>query len=429
MSSDIVVSARDVSKSFRIAHAARHTTIREAALARLRAPVRGAGSVETFWALRDVSFDIRAGEVVGIVGRNGAGKSTLLKVLSRITPPTSGEIRIAGTVGSLLEVGTGFHGELTGRENIYLNGAILGMRRRDIERQFDAIVEFADVARFLDTPVKRYSSGMYVRLAFAVAAHLNPDILIVDEVLAVGDAAFQAKCLGRMQEVARDEGRTVLFVSHNMAAVNTLCTRGIFLSGGRVEVDGSVADVVAAYTSQTRVGVGDQVDLVHAPRKGGDRVRFVSARMTPLDAETGHELAAGEAGCDWQIETVMHVRSAVPQAIVDAFVFDPNGYRLIDMSTSKLALTLDLESGTTVHARFVLREALLKPGTYALGLWVGTMAETIDHIEPALTFTVLTYREGHRHEHYPGPYIPRFEVQVGEGVPDAAAALVPGRAP
>jgi len=203
---------------------------------------------EYLWALRDVSFDVQEGEVVGIIGRNGAGKTTLLKILSRITEPTEGEARIRGQVGALLEVGAGFHNELTGRENVYLNGAILGMRRGDIQKRFDDIVEFAEVERFIDTPVKRYSSGMLVRLAFAVAAHLEPDVLIVDEVLAVGDAAFQKKCLGRMDAVATS-GRTVLFVSHNMGAIRSLCQRALVLENGEVVFDGRAADAVAAYMS------------------------------------------------------------------------------------------------------------------------------------------------------------------------------------
>jgi len=202
---------------------------------------------EEFWALREVSFDVEPGDRVGIIGRNGAGKSTLLKILSRITEPTEGRIRLRGRVASLLEVGTGFHPELTGRENIFLNGAVLGMTKAEIRKKFDEIVDFAEVEKFLDTPVKRYSSGMYVRLAFAVAAHLEPEILVVDEVLAVGDAAFQRKCLGKMEDVASQEGRTVLFVSHNMAAIQTLCRRAIWLDGGRVEQDGESDSVVNAY--------------------------------------------------------------------------------------------------------------------------------------------------------------------------------------
>ena len=210
-----------------------------------RSAIRNSQS-ETFWALRDVSFEVKRGEVVGIVGRNGAGKSTLLKILSRITPPTRGEVEIKGRVGSLLEVGTGFHPELTGRENIFLNGAILGMKRAEINRKFDEMVAFAEIERFIDTPVKRYSSGMYVRLAFAVAAHLEPEILLVDEVLAVGDAQFQKKCLGKIGDVAK-EGRTVMFVSHNMAAISSLTQRSIVLERGEVLVDGITAEAIQSY--------------------------------------------------------------------------------------------------------------------------------------------------------------------------------------
>lgn len=202
---------------------------------------------EEFWALKDVNFEVQKGDRIGVVGRNGAGKSTLLKVLSRITEPTKGKISIKGRISSLLEVGTGFHPELTGRENIFLNGAILGMRRAEIKRKFDEIVEFAEVDKFLDTPVKRYSSGMYVRLAFAVAAHLESEILVVDEVLAVGDTQFQSKCLGKMQDVSREEGRTVLFVSHNMAAISKLCNKGILLSNGQIAEDADIDKIVDAY--------------------------------------------------------------------------------------------------------------------------------------------------------------------------------------
>ena len=246
--SDPAIRVDRVSKSYTIAHTTRvRTTMAEAVLQRLRHPFRRRETGETFWAVRDVSFDVGHGDVVGVIGRNGAGKSTLLKILSRITAPSSGRVELFGRVGSLLEVGTGFHRELTGRENIYLNGAVLGMRRGEIDRQFDAIVDFAGVERFLDTPVKHYSSGMYVRLAFAVAAHLNPEILIIDEVLSVGDAEFQKKCLGKMKDVARG-GRTILFVSHNMRTVASLCNRVVFMSDGRVAADGKPEDVIPLMT-------------------------------------------------------------------------------------------------------------------------------------------------------------------------------------
>ncbi|HVM99041.1 MAG TPA: polysaccharide ABC transporter ATP-binding protein [Caulobacteraceae bacterium] len=244
-----IIEARGLSKRYRLGRLGA-TSLRQEAerLFGGRAPDEPAP--EDFWALKDVSFDVAAGEVLGVIGRNGAGKSTLLKLLSRVTAPTAGEIRLRGRVASLLEVGTGFHPELTGRENVFLNGAILGMTRAEIRRKFDAIAQFAEVDRFLDTPVKRYSSGMYVRLAFAVAAHLEPEILIVDEVLAVGDAEFQQKCLGKMRSVAAGEGRTVIFVSHNMTAIGSLCERALLLEGGEVAAEGPARDVVARYLSR-----------------------------------------------------------------------------------------------------------------------------------------------------------------------------------
>lgn len=256
------IEVEGLGKLYQLAHESRrHQTFRDAitdmALSPLRRLRRLRGSdtsMEDFWALKNVSFDVATGEVVGIIGRNGAGKSTLLKILSRIVEPTEGRATLRGRVASLLEVGTGFHPELSGRENIYLNGSILGMKKREIDAQFDAIVYFAEVEKFLDTPVKRYSSGMYVRLAFAVAAHLEPEILIVDEVLAVGDAEFQKKCLGKMKDVAAGGDRTILFVSHNLAAVRSLCSSAILLSGGKSDCIGPVEDVLEMYLS--KIGQG-----------------------------------------------------------------------------------------------------------------------------------------------------------------------------
>ncbi len=250
--SDIAIRVENLSKLYHIGRARqRHDTLRDALSAALHPASRAARREdETLWALRDVSLEVQRGEVVGIIGRNGAGKSTLLKILSRITEPTSGRAEIHGRVGSLLEVGTGFHPELTGRENVYLNGAILGMHRTEIDRKFDEIVAFAEIEKFLDTPVKHYSSGMYVRLAFAVAAHLDPEILLVDEVLAVGDAAFQRKCLGKMGDVA-GEGRTILFVSHNIGAVRDLCERSAYFADGRIVFDGDSHEAIANYVTDT----------------------------------------------------------------------------------------------------------------------------------------------------------------------------------
>src|ERR1039457_1430354 len=283
-----VISVENVSKSYRLGQIGGGTLKED--FARWCAKMRGKPDPllkigeehharhigDQFWALDNVSFEVKQGEVLGIIGRNGAGKSTLLKILSQVTTPTSGEIKVRGRIASLLEVGTGFHPELTGRENIFLNGAILGMTKVEIRRKFDEIVAFAEIERFLDTPVKRYSSGMYVRLAFAVAAHLEPEILIVDEVLAVGDAQFQKKCLGKMGEVSKG-GRTVLFVSHNMQAVSTLCSHAILLNGGSIQQQGDVHNVINGYVSMAMGGAPEkreQVwnDLTMAP--GNDKIRI-----------------------------------------------------------------------------------------------------------------------------------------------------------
>lgn len=295
--SDLSIRAAHVGKQFRIGTAkAPYRTLREtlsdaarAPLRRLRraAPARAAASL--VWALRDVSFEVRNGEVLGIIGRNGAGKSTLLKILSRITEPTVGRVEVYGRVGALLEVGTGFHPELSGRDNVYLNGSILGMDRAYIARRFDEIVEFSGVGQFIDTPVKRYSSGMYLRLAFAVAAHLEPDVLILDEVLAVGDASFQKKCLGKMREVA-SHGRTVLFVSHDIAAVTRLCTRALLLHDGVVAVDGTAHDVARQYLQS---GLGSRaIREWPEPRRAPQNhvARLLSARIRTADGRTADAL-------------------------------------------------------------------------------------------------------------------------------------------
>jgi lipopolysaccharide transport system ATP-binding protein len=286
-----IVQVKNVGKQYTLGtREAAYDTLRESIVEAMRAPFRrlrganGKRQSDTIWALKDANFEVEPGEVVGIIGRNGAGKSTLLKILSRITEPTTGRVELYGRVASLLEVGTGFHAELTGRENIYLNGAILGMKKAEIDRKFDQIVEFSELEKFLDTPVKRYSSGMYMRLAFAVASHLEPEILVVDEVLAVGDAQFQKKCLGKMSDVAT-EGRTVLFVSHNMVAIQSLCRRALWLELGRIVEDGSAGTVVSSYL---KYSIGDgasssQVwpDIATAP--GNESVRLHRIQIKPKD--------------------------------------------------------------------------------------------------------------------------------------------------
>ena len=298
--SDIALSVQNLSKSFRILHQPNgrpgYRALHDELMTLPRRLVRqfrrdGKPTTETFWALNQVSFDVEEGEVLGIIGPNGAGKSTLLKILNRITEPTSGGVDIYGRIGALLEVGTGFHPELTGRENIFLNGAVLGMTRAEIKRKFDDIVAFAEVEKFLDTPVKRYSSGMYVRLAFAVAAHLDPEILLIDEVLAVGDAAFQEKCLAKMEDVAANEGRTVIFVSHNMDAVCHLCSRCILLKQGAIAKIGDAAEVVAAYL-------------------GGEQDGAPVIEFSPRESEATFR-AAGLYGADGRPTTFFDVKAPI----------------------------------------------------------------------------------------------------------------------
>ena len=288
-----IIRVENISKQYRLGlRQEGYVTLREAVAGALREPLKrlrrnGRNRTETVWALKDVSFEVFPGEVIGIIGRNGAGKSTLLKILSRITEPTTGRSEIYGRVGSLLEVGTGFHAELTGRENIFLNGAVLGMKRREIAQKFDEIVDFAEIDRFLDTPVKHYSSGMYMRLAFAVAAHLEPEILLVDEVLAVGDAEFQAKCLGKMGAVA-SEGRTVLFVSHNMNAVQSLCKSVIWLQAGKIQEKGPKDRVIKNYLSQVSTLSTETVWNDPGDAPGNERVRIHRVRARAMGESSDH---------------------------------------------------------------------------------------------------------------------------------------------
>ncbi len=319
-------------------------------------------STEEFWALKDVSFEIASGDVVGIIGRNGAGKSTLLKLLSRITEPTTGKIRLRGRVASLLEVGTGFHPELTGRENIFLNGAILGMSKAEITRKFDEIVAFAEVEKFLDTPVKRYSSGMYVRLAFAVAAHLEPEILIVDEVLAVGDASFQKKCLGKMQDVSKG-GRTVLFVSHNMGAVTTLCRTGIWMQQGRLVKSGPARQIVDDYLTSNASSQTAVMDLGSLPRLGDFGRKL---RIEKLEWLSGLPLQHGE-----MVSARIHFRALQDvDAITMGIGFSTlEGIRLLTYETDfQDGYRADLKAGTSCCVDFSIPELCLAPGLYALDL-------------------------------------------------------------
>jgi len=384
-SSDVAVSVRGLSKSYSIAHnAAKHTTAGEALMHRLRHPFHREER-ETFWALNDVSFDIQRGDVVGIIGRNGAGKSTLLKILSRITEPTAGQIDLYGRVGSLLEVGTGFHAELTGRENIFLNGAILGMSRAEIARQFDAIVDFSGTEQFLDTPVKRYSSGMYVRLAFAVAAHLNPEILIVDEVLAVGDAEFQKKCLGKMQDVAAS-GRTVLFVSHNMATINNLCRSCIVLKGGQVSFLGDTKAAVSKYISSSRLNSFGNDRELNTFRPSWAQNWIASAKTR--DAE-GTQQSCFPLGGDITFDVTfanpeLRLRSPVLGVVINHSTYGTAGA----VNTRMTGFEVEAGSYKEGTLRCRIKQFPFLQGHYTADLWLGDGPTDVDALLGYLEFEV-----------------------------------------
>jgi lipopolysaccharide transport system ATP-binding protein len=338
------------------------------------------------WALQDVSFEVQPGEVVGVIGRNGAGKSTLLKILSRITEPHSGRVMLQGRVGSLLEVGVGFHHELTGRENIYLNGAIFGMSRREIARKFDEIVAFAEVETFLDTPVKRYSSGMYVRLAFAVAAHMEPEILLVDEVLAVGDAAFQKKCLGKMDEVSRS-GRTVLFVSHNMATIINLCTNSLVLDRGRLVFEGPCAEGVGLYVKGCNAESTSEVSLIDHPRRRvGSTPILGKIRLRGADAGPADQFPCGEP-IEIELEVDPHCPVSRPHFAIG--FEDMMGCRLFTVATY---LTDSWSPNGCQPRRVICRldQLPLTPGRYSITLNAGPRgAVWMDMIDQAAWFDVI----------------------------------------
>lgn len=366
---------------------ANYRTFRESLGDLVRYPMRALGRrgsrYREHWALRDIDFEIGEGEVVGVIGRNGAGKSTLLKILSRITKPTTGCVKCWGRVGSLLEVGTGFHPELTGRENIYLNGSILGMGRRDIDRKFADIVEFAEVETFLEMPVKRYSSGMYVRLAFAVAAFLEPEILLIDEVLAVGDVGFQNKCLRRIREVAGG-GRTVIFVSHNMAAIQSLCSRSIVISGGGIVHDGDVNEGISLYAQQFHSI--SKVDLAaREDRSGNGDARIESVRL--LDA-TGSESANILMGHPFQISLTLKARRLLKRPQIGIAIYTSSGQRLFRLNTVDKNVWFDGITGS-YEVSCGLRSNPLLPGTYLASLSINDSEGCLDNVDAAFSFEIL----------------------------------------
>jgi len=392
------VRAEKLGKLYRIGRKRdSRATLQSRALGPLRR-LLGRGSPQpTLWALKDVSFEVKEAEVLGIIGRNGAGKSTLLKILSRLSEPTQGRAIVNGRLGSLLEVGTGFHGELTGRENVYLNGAILGMRRREIERKFDQIVDFAGagVEAFLDTAVKYYSSGMYVRLAFAVAAHLEPDILVVDEVLAVGDIAFQRKCLGKMGEAA-SEGRTVLFVSHSMPAIKSLCTRAILLDGGRLVQDGEPDDVVAAYLRTDEIPRAEALVRPEDSVMGTGEARLRAAMILDSQGSVAEQLHFTER---FQVRLVVESTARIPEVVVEIGISSLEGMRLATMmNTDRGGHVFELEPGLQEIAMEV--DVTLLPRDYVVDIGIHHYSgATIDLVEKVTRFTVLNIA-GEGGDHY-----------------------------
>ena len=367
MANDVAIRVEGLGKRYRLGkRSASYRTLRETIMGLGRAFGRRRNRGDTIWALKDVDLEVRRGEVLGVIGLNGAGKTTLLKILSRITEPTTGRVELHGRVGSLLEVGTGFHPELTGRENIYLNGAILGMKRAEIAHKFDEIVAFAEVERFLDTPVKHYSSGMYVRLAFAVAAHLEPEILLVDEVLAVGDAAFQKKCLGKMADVAH-EGRTVLFVSHNLGAISALSTRSVLLGEGRVVADGPTQAVVERYLSMEDLASptieADQV----SNRCGSGPCRISRVIVAGADGRPRSEFTMGEPlRVIYELVSEHPVRGAVLAAIIHS----ATGVPVLHPVSVDAGFDLAEWTGGVCVAMQIDNLALY-PGEYVMSFWVG----------------------------------------------------------
>ena len=344
---------------------------------------------EEFWALKDVSFEIKQGDRIGIIGRNGAGKSTLLKILSRIVEPTAGKILVKGQVASLLEVGTGFHPELTGKENIFLNGAILGMSQAEIKRKLDEIIDFAEIEKFLDTPVKRYSSGMYVRLAFAVAAHLDPEILIVDEVLAVGDAQFQKKCLGKMQDVSKDRGRTVLFVSHNMDAIQRLCSQCLMFERGRLIEQGDTNSIVVRYMSNHFVKAlpNKWIDVSQINRTGTGEAYFTGVKYSSLN-----EVAAFHPYSNGTLEFLLAIDSDSVKQIgsIAVPIYDKFGTKLINTDSLSIGEMITLQKGENL-VKITIQKLYLKPGTYVIGLWLADplINKVFDYAESVFEFEVV----------------------------------------
>lgn len=395
-----IIEIRDISKQYRIGAKASYKTLRETVMNTITSPARwlrrkGAVSKNTIWALKDVSFEVKEGEVIGIIGRNGAGKTTLLKILSRVTEPTEGMVKLRGRVASLLEVGTGFHPELTGRENIFLNGSILGMRRQEIKSKFDEIVAFSEIEKLLDTPVKRYSSGMYVRLAFAVAAHLEPEILLVDEVLAVGDAQFQKKCLGKMGDIAKG-GRTVLFVSHNMGAVGKLCVEAIWLNFGKIEAKGSSREIIERYLSNTY----DKASFRKFPLQENKVAQIISVRLlNNQNVETTEFICQTEP----VVEVSFVLREKVRGCHIACIITTIDGYHVFstaDTDTNKELFEERRPGEYTAQVKLPTKN--FNVGVYQIAVGLGIPGAVALDRQEAVSFTIHdagdfgTLKEGSR---------------------------------
>ncbi len=400
----IAIKATNIGKKYNINHErGRYVALRDVIVGIMASPFKflktktkqamGIAQKEDFWALSDVNFSFEKGEIIGIIGKNGAGKSTLLKILSQITPPTTGEIIINGRVGSLLEVGTGFHPELTGRENIFLNGAILGMKQTEIIRKFDEIVAFANVERFLDTPVKYYSSGMYVRLAFSIAAHMEPDILIIDEVLAVGDAEFQEKCLGKMNQISQEEGRTVLFVSHNLVTVQKLCKKCLLLEGGKVKMIGDTKDVIDAYTAHK----AGSATNTYAQKVEGAAIK--NARVTNTE---GSELINSHD----RLKMVVGYKSRDGKPITDGRIV----LTITNLHSQQIALMFDTHvSSKTWEGELAPEGEIicetepieLSQGEYSMNIDFMSQGNRIEYLKNALDFTVTMEPEKYGYKNFP----------------------------
>jgi lipopolysaccharide transport system ATP-binding protein len=401
--SDTVIQVENLSKRYKIGlREKRAKTMKQALKGIVSSPFKYLYSVlrepapeEMFWALQNISFEVKQGEVVGIIGRNGAGKSTLLKILSQITEPTSGYVEIRGRVRSLLEVGTGFHPDLTGRENTYLNGTIMGMRKWEIDRRFDQIVDFAEVEKFIDTPVKHYSSGMYTRLAFAVAAHLEPEILIVDEVLAVGDIKFQKKCLGKMQDVSTNEGRTILFVSHNTDAIQRLCSKCLMMEHGRAVDYGNTDNIMSHYLSSYtyQASPKEWIDTSRLRRSNGNgKARFIAVQYSGFN-----DSVVSSPHSDGPLEFLLNIESnlSISHARLSVIIYNQAGTKLINADTRCIGQSINLQKGTNL-IQLKIESIHLNPGIYTIGLWLADSLAIMafDFIESAFEFEVIDLKEG-----------------------------------